>query len=83
MRMEVDGAAVAATEVTEAAEVSAAVPAASPCEEAREFSSAVCLLAIYSIFVCAFVFVQLDMEFFLPEQIEVIKKIIGGITFGL
>ena len=78
-----DGAAVAATEVTEAAEVSAAVPAASPCEEAREFSSAVCLLAIYSIFVCAFVFVQLDMEFFLPEQIEVIKKIIGGITFGL
>ena len=51
--------------------------------ENAEFSSAVCLLAIYSIFVCAFVFVQLDMDFFLPEQIVLIKKIIGGLTFGL
>ena len=51
--------------------------------ENAEFSSAVCLLAIYSIFVCAFVFVQLDMKFFLPEQIALIKKIIGVLTFGL
>ena len=54
-----------------------------PCEEAREFSSAVCLLAIYSMLVCAFVFVQLDMKFFRPEQIAVIKKIVGAITFGV
>ena len=47
-----------------------------PCEEAKEFSSAVCLLSIYSMLVCAFVFVQL-------EQIELIKKIVGAMTFGL
>jgi hypothetical protein len=57
--------------------------AAEPCEEAREFSSAVCLLALYSMLVCAFVFVQLDMKFFTPEQIAVIKKIVGAITFGV
>ena len=54
-----------------------------PCEEAKEFSSAVCLLSIYSMLVCAFVFVQLDMKHFLPEQIELIKKIVGAMTFGL
>lgn len=57
--------------------------AVEPCEEAKEFSSAVCLLSIYSMLVCAFVFVQLDMKHFLPEQIELIKKIVGGLTFGL
>ena len=57
--------------------------AADPCEEAREFSSAVCLLALYSMLVCAFVFIQLDMKFFTPEQIAVIKKIVGAITFGV
>jgi hypothetical protein len=54
-----------------------------PCEEAKEFSSAICLLSIFSMMVCAFVFVQLDMKHFLPEQIEIIKKIVGGMTFGL
>jgi hypothetical protein len=29
------------------------------------------------------VFVQLDMKFFLPEQIALIKKLIGVLTFGL
>ena len=57
--------------------------AVEPCEEAKEFSSAVCLLSIYSMLVCAFVFVQLDMKHFLPEQIEIIKKIVGAMTFGL
>ena len=57
--------------------------AVEPCEEAKEFSSAVCLLSIYSMLVCAFVFVQLDMKHFLPEQIELIKKIVGAMTFGL
>lgn len=63
----------------------AGVPArvAEPCEEAKEFSSAICLLSIYSMIVCAFVFVQLDMKHFLPEQIELIKKIVGAMTFGL
>ncbi len=63
----------------------AGVPArvAEPCEEAKEFSSAICLLSIYSMIVCAFVFVQLDMKHFLPEQIEIIKKIVGAMTFGL
>ena len=63
----------------------AGVPARAvePCEEAKEFSSAVCLLSIYSMLVCAFVFVQLDMKHFLPEQIELIKKIVGAMTFGL
>ena len=57
--------------------------AAKPCEEASEFSTAICLLSIYSIIVSAFVFVQLDMVHFLPEHIEIIKKIVGGLTFGL
>lgn len=51
--------------------------------ENAEFGFAVCLLAIYSIFICAFVFVKLDMEYFLPEQIEFIEKIFGGLIFGL
>ena len=57
--------------------------AVEPCEEAKEFSSAICLLSVFSILVCAFVFVQLDMKHFLPEQIEVIKKLVGALTFGL
>ena len=57
--------------------------AVEPCEEAKEFSSAICLLSVFSIRVCAFVFVQLDMKHFLPEQIEVIKKLVGALTFGL
>ena len=57
--------------------------AVEPCEEAKEFSSAICLLSVFSILVCAFVFVQLDMKHFLPEQIEIIKKIVGALTFGL
>ena len=57
--------------------------AVEPCEEAKEFSSAICLLSVFSILVCAFVFVQLDMKHFLPEQIELIKKIVGAMTFGL
>ena len=57
--------------------------AVEPCEEAKEFSSAICLLSVFSILVCAFVFVQLDMKHFLPEQIEIIKKIVGAMTFGL
>ena len=57
--------------------------AVEPCEEAKEFSSAICLLSVFSILVCAFVFVQLDMKHFLPEQIEIIKKLVGALTFGL
>ena len=57
--------------------------AVEPCEEAKEFSSAICLLSIYSIIVSAFVFIQLDMVHFLSEHIEIIKKIVGGLTFGL
>ena len=65
-----------------AAEISTEL-AVEPCEEAKEFSSAICLLSVFSILVCAFVFVQLDMKHFLPEQIEVIKKLVGALTFGL
>ena len=65
----------------EAADVPAKV--AEPCEEASEFSTAICLLSIYSIIVSGFVFVQLDMVHFLPEHIEIIKKIVGAMTFGL
>ena len=57
--------------------------AVEPCEEAGEFSTAICLLSVYSMIVSAFVFVQLDMVHFLPEHIEIIKKIVGGLTFGL
>ena len=74
------GAAAAVSDTAASAETSAAAKTGG---ENAEFSSAVCLLAIYSIFVCAFVFVQLDMDFFRPEQIVLIKKIIGGLTFGL
>ncbi len=63
--------------------VRASDASAALCGDNREFSFAVCLLAIYSMLICAFVFVQLDMEFFRPEQIPIIKKIVGGITFGL
>ena len=57
--------------------------AVEPCEEAKEFSSAICLLSVFFFFFCAFEFVQLDMKHFLPEQIEIIKKIVGAMTFGL
>ena len=57
--------------------------AVEPCEEAKEFSSAICLLSVFSILVCAFVFVQLDMKHFLPEQIEIIKNLVVALTFGL
>ena len=69
--------------VAEAEAAGVPARAAEPCEEAKEFSSAICLLSIYSMIVCAFVFVQLDMKHFLPEQIELIKKIVGAMTFGL
>jgi hypothetical protein len=73
--------ATAEPEVSE--EAGAPVKVMEPCEEAKEFSSAICLLSIFSMMVCAFVFVQLDMKHFLPEQIEIIQKIVGGLTFGL
>ena len=69
--------------VVETEAAGAAARVAEPCEEAKEFSSAICLLSIYSIIVSAFVLIQLDMVHFLPEHIEIIKKIVGAMTFGL